>query len=353
MSPSYASASRGLARIVAYYLLLGVAVALLVRFVPTVRDVVLGSDVVGLPGGEVFGPGGSAAVGREVDVGPWGGAIVGTLSMLGSLAIMIPVTWIYIVTRRHRGYQESVVHTLLILPVAVTGIIMVVQHNLALAFSLAGVVAAVRFRTTLEDTKDAVYVFLAIGVGLASGVQALGLALALSLVFNGVILTLWRSNFGNVYADQNARGGALGLGDVFAGPDSALTAKHVGDPAILEAVAPRDLADVAERAVRWERHISEERTKSKRKRANVMLLAAAPQAGPAQAHVDAALEELASRYRLAEIVPNPPHGVVLEYYARLDGGGIEGSLLDRIREAPDGVLQSVELRSLKGIKPRS
>ena len=33
----------------------------------------------------------------------------------------------------------------------------------------AGVVAAVRFRNTLRDTKDAVYVFLAVGIGLAWG----------------------------------------------------------------------------------------------------------------------------------------------------------------------------------------
>jgi hypothetical protein len=129
-----------------------------------------------------------------VDAATWSVALLGALSMLGALAIMVPVTWVYMVTRSRRGYNESVVHTLLILPVAVTGIVMIVHDSVALAFSLAGIVAAVRFRTTLEDTKDAVYVFLAIGVGLASGVHALGLALVLSLVFNAVILVLWRTN---------------------------------------------------------------------------------------------------------------------------------------------------------------
>ena len=89
---------------------------------------------------------------------------------------------------------------------------MIVQANLALAFSLAGIVAAVRFRTTLEDTKDAVYVFLAIGVGVSSGVQALGIALVLSVLFNVVIVALWKTQFGNIYADQNARSGPVGFG---------------------------------------------------------------------------------------------------------------------------------------------
>ena len=92
-----------------------------------------------------------------------------------------------------------------------------------LSSSLTGIVAAVRFRTTLKDTKDAVYVFLAIGVGLASGAFYLAVAGILSMVFNAVILYLFWSNFGNIYADQRSRTGAMGLGDVLAGPGSAVS----------------------------------------------------------------------------------------------------------------------------------
>ena len=60
----------------------------------------------------------------------------------------------------------------------------VVQSSLALAFSLAGIVAGVRFRSTLDDTRDAVYIFLAIGTASAAGAQALGIAFATSLIFN-------------------------------------------------------------------------------------------------------------------------------------------------------------------------
>ena len=98
----------------------------------------------------------------------WWGGETGTafLSMLAALLIMGPVVSVYTLIKRKGGYDESVVHALLILPVAVTGIVMIVKGSVALAFSLAGIVAAVRFRTTLDDTKDAVYIFLAIGVGL-------------------------------------------------------------------------------------------------------------------------------------------------------------------------------------------
>lgn len=344
--------TRGLVRVAVYYVVMGVVMTVLVQQVPLVHEVVSGGRLQELSraGQGLFD--GTPPVGVPVEETPWSGAVLGALSMLGALAIMLPVTWIYVTTRSRRGYDESVVHSLLILPVAVTGIVMIVQNSLALAFSLAGIVAAVRFRTTLKDNKDAVYVFLAIGVGLASGVQALGLALVLTLVFNGVILALWWTRFGNVYADVGAGPGGLRLGDAMAGPASALTAQHVGDPAILDTLSPREYGEVAERSARLERYISEERTKKKRKRVNALFLVHAREGGAAQAVVDPILEELATRWKLAEIVPDGEGGVVLEYLARLDGPGVEGAILDRIDAQGAGTIQGAEFRSLKGMTRR-
>lgn len=354
-SATSASSGRGLGRVVVYYVLLAVVLVLAVRYVPVVAEAISGARLEELgsrDGGQFFGPDAPPAVGSATADAPWANAVLAGISMLGALAIMVPVTWVYMVTRRQRGYDESVVHTLLILPVAVTGIVMIVQASLALAFSLAGIVAAVRFRTTLDDTKDAVYVFLAIGVGIASGVQSLGVALVLSLLFNGVVLVLWRTQFGNIYADQNTRSGPLGVADVLAGPASAATALRVGDPAVLEAASVIDLSEIADRAVRMERHISEEREKKKLRRANSLVLVHAPAAEPAQAFVEQLLEELSARWKLAEMGPGPS-GFLLEYLARLDGSGVRGAVMDRLRAAPDGVISAAELRSLTGLKPRA
>lgn len=343
---------RELGRIALFYIVFGAVLVLGVRSVPMVRAVIAGGSLSELGSedmSQIFGPDAAPPVGTATGTDAWTVAMLAAVSMLGALAIMVPVTWVYMLTRRQRGYHESVVHTLLILPVAVTGIVMIVKNSVALAFSLAGIVAAVRFRTTLEDTKDAVYVFLAIGVGLASGVQAVGVALMLSIVFNAVVLVLWRTQFGNIYA---ARGnGALGLGDVLAGPGSGATALRVGDPAILEAAAPRDLAEVAERSSRVDRYLSNERSKKKSKRANALLVVHASQAEPAQRLVEEILTELASRFECVEIGPGP-EGVLLEYVARLDGPSVQGAVMDRLRAAKDGVM-AAELRSLKGLKPQS
>lgn len=347
--------SSGLARVVTYYVILAIALFLAARFSPFVREVISGahldeleSNLAGALRGETPPPVGQPLAGA---IGAWAGALMAAISMVGALVIMMPVTWVYMVTHRHRGYDESIVHTLLILPVTVTGIIMVVQSSVALAFSLAGIVAAVRFRTTLDDTKDAVYVFLAIGVGLASGVQALGVALTLSVLFNVVVLSLWKTQFGNIYADQHARSGPLGVGDIAAGPGSAHGALRVGDPAILEAASVSDLADIADLAVRIERHLGEERTKKKSKRANSLFLIHAASAQAAQAYVEPLLGQASTRWKLVEVGPGP-EGHLLIYVARIDDPEGQGAIMDRLRSGHDGVIAAAELRSLKGLKPR-
>ena len=127
------------------------------------------------------------------------------VSMLGSFALMLPTSWVYMATRQKKGFDQTMVQTLIILAMAVTGVVVIVRNSLALAFSLAGIVGAVRFRNSLPDTRDTLYVFLAIGVGLASGVEALGAAAVLSVVFNYTVLALSRANYGMCELGKSSR----------------------------------------------------------------------------------------------------------------------------------------------------
>lgn len=116
--------------------------------------------------------------------------------MIGTLLVTIPFSWGYMAVRQHAGYEQSVVQTLVLLPVVVAAIMMVVQSSLALAFALGGVAAAVRFRNTLKDVADATYVFLAIGLGIAAGTGALTGALVMAALFTYVSILLWRCDYG-------------------------------------------------------------------------------------------------------------------------------------------------------------
>ena len=72
--------------------------------------------------------------------------LMGIIGTISSLVFSIPLSWVYMFTRQKKGYSQSVVHTLLLLPVVVAMVSTLVRSNIALAFSLAGIVAAVRFR---------------------------------------------------------------------------------------------------------------------------------------------------------------------------------------------------------------
>jgi hypothetical protein len=78
----------------------------------------------------------------------------------------------------------------------VTGISMIVLNSLALAFSLAGIVAAVRFRFSLEQPSHAMYIFVAISIGLGAGIGSLGVAGVISMAFVYPMLVIWKLEYG-------------------------------------------------------------------------------------------------------------------------------------------------------------
>ena len=118
------------------------------------------------------------------------------VAILGALITSFPVTWVYMATRTSEEYDQSIISTILILPSVVTSIVVVVQHSLALAFALGGIAGAVRFKNSLKSSGDALYILLSVGIGLASGIGAVELALVMSLAFNFCFLALWTSEYG-------------------------------------------------------------------------------------------------------------------------------------------------------------
>jgi Domain of unknown function (DUF4956) len=119
---------------------------------------------------------------------------------LGAVVLTIPVSWVYFTTSRQARIEQSFLQTIMILPIVVTGISMIVLNSIALAFSLAGIVAAVRFRFTLNQPSDAMYIFVAIGIGLGSGIGALGVATVISAAFCYATLIIWRLEYGKTLA---------------------------------------------------------------------------------------------------------------------------------------------------------
>ncbi len=122
-------------------------------------------------------------------------------SMLGALLLMFPVSWVYGEIHRDGEHDHSLDETTLILPGVVAGIVIVVQHSLALAFSLAGIVAGVQFRRALSDTFDTLFIFVSIAVGIAAGINALDIAAVITVFFT--LSTLLVCIFGDGLESQH------------------------------------------------------------------------------------------------------------------------------------------------------
>lgn len=92
---------------------------------------------------------------------------------------------------RRRGTPKrdpAVIQTQIILAVVGAVIMLVVGASLARAFGIVGVASLIRYRSKIDDPKDAVVMLCALAVGLASGVGLYALA-AFSALF--LVAALW------------------------------------------------------------------------------------------------------------------------------------------------------------------
>jgi uncharacterized protein DUF4956 len=127
------------------------------------------------------------------------GWVEAALFMIAAVLLVFPLVFVYLRTRTRAKFDHSLLQTVIVLPLAVAAILSMVHDSLALAFSLAGVVAAIRFRSNLKESRDAVYIFTAVGIGFAAGIRELGVGLLLSILFCLLELMLWRLDLAEDY----------------------------------------------------------------------------------------------------------------------------------------------------------
>lgn len=264
-------------------------------------------------------------------------AISTTLILVGTLVLMLPVSWVYMSIRRTKGHNQAIVQTLIILPIVVAGIVLVVRNSLALAFSLAGVVAAVRFRTTLTDARDVVFVFLAIAVGFAAGVQVITVAALLSVTFNFVLLLSWRYDFGRNVLDPTASA-------QWTEPLGELTGKRTGgqvpDRDLVVALTPKNVEALEKRFERVRALIGPD---GKKPRFNSVLAVTANDIGAAQKAIERVLDKEVKRWNLDEVVTNDGKPSELFYLMRMRKSTTRDGLLTAIRSAAGNLIQSAEV----------
>jgi hypothetical protein len=119
------------------------------------------------------------------------------VNLLATVFVMLPVTWTYVATKFDSGPSKSFVRALIVLPICASTVVLLIQDSLALAFGLAALVAAVRFRVALSEAIDGIYIFAAICVGLGAGIGYLGVATIMAMFFCITNAVLWMVDYGN------------------------------------------------------------------------------------------------------------------------------------------------------------
>lgn len=316
-------------RLVGYYVLLGIVLYILYFFFPWMSEPFKGERLSVGAGTQMLADGLSGSTENQAaatqSMYPRLDLAFGTLlTMIGTILLALPVSWVYMSSRRTRSHDQTIAQTLIILPVVVAGIVIIVQNSLALAFSLAGVVAAVRFRTTLRDTRDVVFIFVAIAIGFAAGVQALVVGFMVSATFNMVLLLIWHYDYGRNALEPTATAQwTEPLADLTKKGEDAVPARDLA-----LALTPKKAEALAERIDRVKEILG---TDEKKPRFNAVLSLTSNEPGEAQQRIEPVLEKVAKRWKLDQVVPHEGKPSELYYLVRIKKSSTPADLLTAVR----------------------
>jgi hypothetical protein len=127
-----------------------------------------------------------------------------------SFVLNLLIATVYRRTYKGGDFSQDYVHSLLILGTVVSIIVMVVrldkEHSQATAFGIFAAFSIIRFRTTLNQSRDIGFIFLAMAAGLGVGARAYVLAAATTVIICAIIYVFSRKDaFAPVRASHRLR----------------------------------------------------------------------------------------------------------------------------------------------------
>ena len=115
------------------------------------------------------------------------------ICLIVSVALGILTALVFSWRNRH---SASFFLALAVLPMAVCMVIMLVNGNIGAGVAVAGAFALVRFRSTPGTAREIAAIFIAMTLGLATGMGYVGLAAAFFMVAAALVLILTAVRFG-------------------------------------------------------------------------------------------------------------------------------------------------------------
>ena len=118
------------------------------------------------------------------------------LSLLLAFVLGQVIAWVYYFTHSGLSYSRTYVQSLVLVTIVVAMVMAVIGDNIIRAFGLMGALAIIRFRNVVKDTRDIVFIFCALVVGMASGSQRYDIAVMGTIVLSLIALYLYLTSFG-------------------------------------------------------------------------------------------------------------------------------------------------------------
>lgn len=120
------------------------------------------------------------------------------INLVLAFILGLVIAWLY--KRYHRGlsYSQSFVTSLVFVCTIMALVIMVIGNSLARAFGLAGAFSVIRFRTAVKETRDIIYLFFALAIGMACGTNNYVIAMMGTILIGAIIFFLDKINFGSI-----------------------------------------------------------------------------------------------------------------------------------------------------------
>jgi hypothetical protein len=118
------------------------------------------------------------------------------LSLVLAFVLGQVLAYVYYFTHVGLSYSKAFVQSIMVVTVVVSLIMIVIGNNITRAFGLMGALSIIRFRNVVKDTRDMVFIFCALVVGMATGTQAHWIAIIGTVVLSLTLLYLHFTAFG-------------------------------------------------------------------------------------------------------------------------------------------------------------
>ena len=116
-------------------------------------------------------------------------------AMLLSFVLCSVIAKLYQLTFQSLSYSRAFVHTLILGGMIVCMVMMSMGDSLARGIGVLGALSIIRFRTVVRDPRDMMFLFAALGIGIACGAGMFSVAVTGCALLSAVIILLHYAPF--------------------------------------------------------------------------------------------------------------------------------------------------------------